>query len=123
MPPYPRPPQWDDVRFDHQLAEAAVTALRLTATAVVTAAEHRATLAVTATQDWRGPDRDAFSLCLARVQAIGAELAALLLAQAAEITRAADAAHAEQRHRLADRERYRDDVRREDLAAGRHEAA
>ena len=111
MPQQPRAPQWDDVRFDHHLAEAAVAALRSTSTAVVSAAQHRSTLGFAATRDWRGPHRDAFVLSLARVQASAAHLAALLLDQAAEISRAADAAHAEQRRRLADRERYRDEVR------------
>ena len=126
MPQHPRPPQWEDVHFDHQLADAAIAALRLSATAVVTAAGCRSALALTATHAWQGPHRDYFVLALAGVQANATHLTGLLLAQAAAIQGAADAAHAEQRRRLADRERYRREVSeasRDVRAARRHAAA
>lgn len=110
-------PDWVDVDFDHAAAAAAVTALRSTARLVDTQADARVRLAATAQAEWRGRARVVFDAELRRMSREAADLADGCRRAAAAIEAAADEARVEQRRRVDDRERWRDELRREQAAA------
>ncbi len=106
-----RQPNWEDVEFDVAVARVAADACRQAATATGTAVELVTTsMGAIPEPDWTGATRSDLEREHGVVAGDGNATIDALSALAAELDAAADAAEDEQAARVADRERYRDEV-------------
>ncbi len=106
-----REPNWEDVELDVALARVAADACRHAAAATGTATGSVATsVGAIAPPDWTGVARTDLEREQGVVTVDGDETVAALLALAGQLDAAADAAEDEQAARVADRERYRDEI-------------
>ena len=113
-------PEWSDVDFDHAKAQAAVEALRATASLLDTQTDARVRLAAEAQREWRGAARRTFDDELRRLVREAADLTDACRRAAAAIEGAAAEAGLEQRRRVERRRRWHEELRREEeLAAAR----
>lgn len=108
-------PNWSDVEFDHAAATTAVTECRSSARAIDSAVGGLDGLP--ATDHWVGAYKDDWSADQAPTRNDLTGTADDLRALATAIEQAAEAARAEQRHRVAERERWREELRAETEAS------
>jgi hypothetical protein len=110
-------PNWNDVDWDHAAAQEAARELDRTANLLEESKHRRRQLANEARVEWRGRCRDEFDGRLTKTLHRAAELAAQLRAKASEIRDADRRAHAEQRRREQERERWWHEKRMEERQA------
>ena len=110
-------PDWNDVRFDHGAADAAVVELEASADLLVEtgASLHRS--ASVAQEEWRGRYRERFDDELIDLDHRREGLLWNLRADAARIRDAAERARLEQRRREAERSRWFQEAAAEQAAA------
>jgi uncharacterized protein YukE len=100
-------PNWQDVRWNHGAAEAAIAALRRAADRLDQTAADRVRVADEARAEWRGRYREQFDEQLGQTVRRAHELAGEYRDAANRIARADQSAYEEQRRRERDRERWR----------------
>lgn len=100
-------PIWENVRWDREAAVRAVAALRRTADEIESTAIERERTASRAQAQWKGRHRETFDSYLHDALRRAHALAADYREAAARIERETQRAEAEQRRRVADRERWR----------------
>jgi uncharacterized protein YukE len=99
-------PNWENVRWDHAAADAAIGALRRAADELDRAAGERARAAVEAVALWNGAHRRTFDQRLAEWLVAARALAAELREAAAAIGRTGQLARDEQARRERERQRW-----------------
>jgi len=109
-------PIWEDVRWNHGAAEAAIAALRRAADVLDQTADERARVTDEARAEWRGRYRDEFDDKFAQMLRRAHEMAGEYRDAANRIARADQRAYEEQRQRERDRERWRMEKEAEERA-------
>ncbi len=99
-------PNWNDVRWNSEVARQAERALRDKAQRLDETIDLRVRAADQARREWRGNYRDEFDRKLNDMVSRGRQLAHEMRAKADEIRRATGRAEAEQRRREEDRRRW-----------------
>ncbi len=99
-------PNWNDVRWNSEVARQAEWALRDKARLLDETITHRVEMADRARLEWRGRYRDEFDQKLNGMVSRGRQLANEMRAKADEIRRATTRAEAEQRRREEERRRW-----------------
>ena len=112
-------PNWDDVRWNASAAGSAAHALDVAASKLDEGLSRRSRYAKEAQAEWRGLHRDTFDEALRRMQLRSNELVAEYRRVVQRLRSATAAAQAEQRHREAERVRWREEKRREEEEARR----
>jgi hypothetical protein len=106
-------PNWNDVRWDHAAANAAIAALNQAATALETGNIDRVKNANTAVKEWAGPHRKTFDEYIQRVLKEGGDLATAYRRAATDIANASRLATEEQNRRIRERQRWEDESQQE----------
>ena len=114
-------PNWQDVRWDHDAAHDAMTALRNAADLLDRTADDRTRVASEATQEWQGRYRVEFDGLLTQMLRRARELAGQYRDAANRIGHASQRANEEQRRRDRERHRWRLEKEAEDRARRRRE--
>lgn len=99
-------PNWENVRWDHGAAHAAVVALRRAAELLENAVAQKERAANEARAQWRGRYRDEFEERFSRLRNRARELSEQYRHAANQILRASEWAREEQRRREWDRARW-----------------
>lgn len=107
-------PNWNDVRWDREASQRASAALRRAAQEIDDTATERERAAARAQIQWRGRHRETFDSYLQDVLHRARTLAAEYRDAATRIDRETQRAEAEQRRRIAERERWRREKEEED---------
>lgn len=110
-------PNWQDVRWDHAAANAAIQALQRVANTLDSTRRSRIDVAQHAVAQWLGMHRTTFDGFLNQTISESQALAEECRAAAARIARASEQAQIEQRHRERERARWyeeREEERREE---------
>jgi uncharacterized protein YukE len=107
-------PNWNDVQWNQGAAREASAALRRAAARLRDTWSERQRLAAAACEQWRGRYRDEFDVALRGMGATALNLADSYEQKANEIDSASRRAEAEQRHRDAERDRWRREKADED---------
>lgn len=115
-------PNWQNVRWDHAAAAAAIVALNRAAAEVDRLAGERAGAALVVLGEWRGGHREDFNEQLQRAAAADRDLAADLRRAAGELARLGQQARTEQARRERERDEWRRECEREDRRAREEEA-
>ena len=115
-------PNWENVRWNHGAAEAAIAALRRAADMLDHTATDRARVADEAKVEWRGRYREEFDGQLAQMLRRAHELANEYRTAAGQIAGASQRAQEEQNRRERERERWRMEREAEERAQKRKQS-
>jgi hypothetical protein len=116
-------PNWDDVRFDHGAAKEAIATCTAAIEQLGNVRHAHVNAATSARTDWTGSASSRFDEQRTAVDAAIDGARDALDAAIAAIEAAIDEAHAEQRHRVSERQRWRDERDAENAAAAAAAAA
>jgi uncharacterized protein YukE len=115
-------PNWENVRWNHGAAEAAIAALRRAADMLDHTTADRARVADEAKIEWLGRYREEFDGQLAQILRRAHELANECRTTASQIASASQRAHEEQNRRERERERWRMEKEAEERARKRKQS-
>lgn len=112
-------PNWENVRWNHGVAEAAIAALRHAADLLDQTSSERLRVADEARLEWRGRYRDRFDGQFSQILRRASELASKCRAAAGRVASADQRAYEEQIRRERERERWRMEKEAEERARQR----
>jgi hypothetical protein len=106
-------PNWQDVRWDHGVSDAAIAALERAASEIERLAGERARAVLMMLDEWRGEYRESFNERLRRADGEDVALADELRRAAQRVSRLSEQARIEQKRRERERDEWDRECERE----------